>query len=51
MKDADNKLTSRDIKPTAMRELVFDILTEQTAAISLSDLEQKFHKLPAVALL
>ena len=50
MKDTDDKLTSRDIKPTAMRELVLDILTEQTAAISLSDLEQKFHKSDKVTL-
>jgi len=50
MKDTDDKLTSRNIKPTAMRELVFDILTEQTAAISLSDLEQKFHKSDKVTL-
>ena len=50
MKDTDDKLTSRNIKPTAMRELVFDILTEQTAAISLSDLEKKFHKSDKVTL-
>ena len=50
MKDTDDKLTSRNIKPTAMRELVFDILTEQTAAISLSDLEQNFHKSDKVTL-
>lgn len=50
MKDADNKLTSRDIKPTAMRELVFDILAEQKTAISLSDLEQQFHKSDKVTL-
>ena len=50
MKDTDDKLTSRNIKPTAMRELVFDILTEQTAAISLSDLEQNFQKSDKVTL-
>jgi len=50
MKNADDKLTSRNIKPTAMRELVFDILTEQKTAISLSDLEQKFHKSDKVTL-
>lgn len=50
MKDTDDKLTSRNIKPTAMRELVLDILTEQTAAISLSDLEQSFHKSDKVTL-
>lgn len=50
MKNSDDKLTSRNIKPTAMRELVFDILTVQTAAISLSDLEQNFHKSDKVTL-
>jgi len=50
MKNSDNKLTSRDIKPTAMRELVFDILAEQKTAISLSDLEQQFHKSDKVTL-
>ena len=51
MKNSDDKLTSRDIKPTAMRELVFDMLAEQKTAISLSDLELQFHKSPASALL
>lgn len=50
MKDTDDKLTSRNIKPTAMRELVLVILTEQKMAISLSDLEQKFQKSDRVTL-
>ena len=50
MKEIDKKLLTRNIKPTAMRELVLDILTEQTAAISLSDLEQNFHKSDKVTL-
>ena len=50
MKNSDDKLTSRNIKPTAMRELVLDILTVQSAAISLSDLEQNFHKSDKVTL-
>jgi Fur family ferric uptake transcriptional regulator len=50
MQNTDDKLTSRNIKPTAMRELVLDILTEQKMAISLSDLEQKFHKSDKVTL-
>ena len=50
MKNTDDKLTSRNIKPTAMRELVFGILTEQKTAISLSELEQKFHKSDKVTL-
>ncbi len=42
MKEIDNKLTMRNIKPTAMRELVLNVLTEQNRAISLADLELKF---------
>jgi len=50
MKNADDNLIKRNIKPTAIRELVFDILVEQKTAISLSDLEQKFHKSDKVTL-
>ncbi len=42
MKESDNKLAMRNIKPTAMRELVLKVLSEQDKAISLADLEQKF---------
>ena len=42
MKETDKKLKIRNIKPTAMRELVLNVLTEQDRAISLADLEQKF---------
>ncbi len=42
MKETDKKLTVRNIKPTAMRELVLKVLTEQDRAISLADIEQKF---------
>lgn len=42
MKETDKKLTIRNIKPTAMRELVLKVLTEQNVAISLADLEHKF---------
>ncbi len=38
----DKKLQSRDIKPTAMRELVLKVLTDQSTAISLYDLEVQF---------
>ncbi len=41
-KDIDKKLHYRQVKPTAMRELVLDILLEEKAALSLSDLEAKF---------
>ncbi|OQX97999.1 MAG: transcriptional repressor [Bacteroidetes bacterium 4572_117] len=40
----DNKLKSRNIKPTAMRELVLKVLTEQMTTISLPELEQKFDR-------
>lgn len=43
-KEIDQKLQSRKIKPTAMRELVLSVLTEQTTAISLAELEDKFDK-------
>ena len=42
-KDIDRKLLLRNIKPTAMRELVLIVLTEQKSAISLSELEMKFE--------
>ena len=42
MKETDKKITVRNIKPTAMRELVLKVLTEQDRAISLADIEQKF---------
>lgn len=42
MKETDNKLTMRNIKPTAMHVLVLKVLTEQNRSISLADLEQKF---------
>ena len=46
----DNLLNNRNIKPTAMRELVLKVLTEQTTAISLADLEHKFQKADKVTL-
>jgi len=50
MKDIESKLLKRNIKPTAMRELVLIVLMEQKVAISLSDLEQKFDKADKVTL-
>jgi len=50
MKDIETKLEVRNIKPTAMRELVLKVLSEQKAAISLADLEQKFEKVDKVTL-
>lgn len=42
--EIDKKLESRNIKPTAMRQLVLQVLTEQNTAINLHDLELKFEK-------
>ena len=42
--DIDNKLESRHLKPTAMRQLVLDVFTQQGSALSLPELEQKFQK-------
>ena len=50
MKDIESKLLKRNIKPTAMRELVLIVLMEQKVAISLSDLENKFDKVDKVTL-
>lgn len=48
--DMDDKLSERNIKPTAMRELVLKVLLEQKYAISLTDLENKFEKADKVTL-
>lgn len=50
MKSVESKLISRQIKPTAMRELVLKLLSEQTTAISLADIERKFEKVDKVTL-
>ncbi len=42
--NTDKKLQSKNIKPTAMRELVLKVLTEEKTAISLPELESKFEK-------
>lgn len=43
-KETENKLDSRNIKPTAMRQLVLRVLSERKAAISLPELEREFEK-------
>ncbi len=48
--NSDKKLEIRNIKPTAMRELVLKVLSEQNSAISLPELEQKFEKADKVTL-
>ncbi len=49
-KEIDNKLNSKNIKPTAMRELVLQVLIEQKTAISLPQLEHKFEKVDKATL-
>jgi Fur family ferric uptake transcriptional regulator len=46
----ENQLLNRRIRPTAMRELVLKVLTDQTTAISLSELEKKFDRADKVTL-
>lgn len=50
MKNIENKLTNKHVKPTAMRELVLKILSEQTNAVSLADIESIFDKADKVTL-
>ena len=40
----EDKLQKKHIKPTAMRELVLKVLTEQKTAISLPELESRFER-------
>ncbi|MDE5417637.1 transcriptional repressor [Ancylomarina sp. DW003] len=42
--ELDKKLKSKNIRPTAMRQLVLQVLIDQNTAISLPELEQKFEK-------
>ncbi len=46
----DQQLIERNVKPTAMRQLVYTVLNEQKTAISLAELEQKFEKVDRVTL-
>lgn len=50
MKENEEKLNKRHIRPTAMRDLVLKVLTDQKSAISLSDLENKFEKADRITL-
>lgn len=50
MNRSEEKLQKRLIKPTAMRDLVLKVLTDQKTAISLSELEHKFEKADRVTL-
>lgn len=46
----DEQLGHRNIKPTAMRELVLKVFSEQSSAISVADLERQFEKADRVTL-
>jgi Fur family transcriptional regulator, ferric uptake regulator len=50
MSEIEDKLKSRNIRPTAMRVLVLKVLSEQTSAVSLSDMEEIFEKADKVTL-
>lgn len=41
-KEIDKKLLQRNIKPTAMRELIYEILDNNKKALSLYEIEQQF---------
>jgi len=44
MKEPKKVFRIKKVRPTAMRELVLEILSQQDFAISLSDLEEQFDK-------
>lgn len=48
--EIDKKLTDKNIKPTAMRQLVLKVLTEQKTATSLPELELELEKADKVTL-
>lgn len=41
--DIDNKLIKKNIKPTAMRQLVYEVLDKNKKALSLFEIEQQFE--------
>lgn len=42
--EIEKKLESKNVKPTAMRTLVYKTLADSGKALSLADLEQRFEK-------
>ena len=42
--EIDKKLESKNVKPTAMRKLVYKTLVDSGKALSLADLEQRFDR-------
>lgn len=41
--NTENKLLNKNTRPTSMRILVYDFLSEQESALSLSEIEQSFE--------
>jgi len=50
LQDLDKTLQQKGIRPTAMRLLVLDYLLQQSAAVSLSDLETYFYRADRITL-
>ncbi len=50
IKEFENRLFDKQIRPTAMRLLVLETLQKQTAAISLNDLEAAFERADRITL-
>ena len=44
MNEIDKKLTDKEVRPTAMRTLVYQQLAQQDTAVALTDIEQAFTK-------
>jgi len=42
-KEIDKRLESKNIKPTAMRELVYDVLKKSQKALNLKEIEEHFE--------
>lgn len=50
MEELENKLTTKNVRPTAMRLLVLETLQKQRATVSLQDLEDSFEKADRITL-
>jgi Fur family transcriptional regulator, ferric uptake regulator len=50
IKELEEKLTEKQIKPTAMRLLVLEYLQQQKAAVSLKEVEEHFEKADRITL-
>ncbi len=49
-KDIENKLKEKNTNPTSMRILVYDLLSKQDVALSLSEIEEHFDRADRVTL-